>query len=504
MPTRVHPLLMTALLGVLLSMTVAACVYLPKTTSDPSLSLPAPLQSSIGDVMANGENRALTIMEPLDALNVRLDMIDLSESSLDAQYFIWQNDPTGILVIRHILAAADRGVRVRVLVDDIQLKGLVDRLAALDDHPNIEIRIFNPFSVRLRYQLGLLRLAEFAIDGNRLNHRMHNKLIVADNQIALLGGRNIGDDYFGFSTTRLFVDSDLMISGEVVPDLSSGFDRYWNSRWAYPVSSLVSLPPAPRNLVRVRAKIDERLKSEPDLLSATAPSERGTAFAKLRTGPPLMTSAAIVDDPDVSWFDRPEELAAELTTVAESARHKVLVVSPYLVLSPALLDMAQSLISRGVKITVLTNSLASNDVVIAHAAYARYRKKILENGIELYEFRHDAAFGRVPGAEYSSLHAKYILFDDEVVFVGSMNLDPRSLYLNTELGVVLRSPRLASELDQTFAKMIEPENAWKVTSGADGLRWTSAAGVLDNDPARSEWQRLRSAMLSLLPLSNQM
>jgi putative cardiolipin synthase len=479
-------------------------VYLPETTSEPSQSLPAPLQSSISKALANGEDRGLMIIDPLDALTVRLDMIDLSESSLDAQYFIWQNDPTGILVIRHMLLAADRGVRVRVLVDDIQLKGLVDRLAALDDHPNIEIRLFNPFSVRLRYQLGLLRLAEFAIDGNRLNHRMHNKLIVADNHIALLGGRNIGDDYFGFSKERAFVDSDLLISGEVVPDLSSGFDRYWNSRWAYPVSALVSLPPTPRNLSRLRARIDERLQQQPDLLSATAPSERGNAFAKLRTGPPLITSAAIVDDPDVSWFDRPEELAAELTAVAESAQHRVLVVSPYLVLSPALLEVAQSLISRGVKIAVLTNSLASNDVVIAHAAYARYRQKLLENGIELYEFRHDAAFGRVPGAKYSSLHAKYILFDDDVIFLGSMNLDPRSLYLNTELGVVLRSPRLAGELNQTFETMIEPDNAWRVTSEHDGLRWTSSAGILEKDPARGEWQRVRSAMLSLLPLSNQM
>ena len=173
-------------------------------------------------------------------------------------------------------------------------------------------------------------------------------------------------------------------------------------------------------------------------------------------------------------------------------------------LSPALLEIAQSLIARGVKITVLTNSLASNDVVIAHAAYARYRQQLLENGVELYEFRHDAAFGRVPDANYSSLHSKYILFDEDVVFVGSMNLDPRSLYLNTELGVVLTSPRLAEDLKQTFATMIEPENAWRVTSEADGLRWTSAAGVLDRDPARGEWQRARSAMLSLLPLSNQM
>ncbi len=486
------------------SLAISACVYLPRQEGPPSQSLPAEPDAGIADALGNGTDRALIINEPLDALHARLDMIDTAEHCLDLQYFIWQNDQTGILLVRHLLAAADRGVRVRVLLDDIQLQGLVDRLNALNDHPNVEIRIFNPFSVRLRYQLGLLRLAEFAIDGNRLNHRMHNKLLVADNHVAVLGGRNIGDDYYGFSPVRTFVDSDLLISGRLVPKLSTGFDRYWNSRWAYPVSALVSLPPTPASLDKLRARIDERLLGYPELLSVTAPAARSNTFGRLRTAPRLTGGQVVVDDPDVSWGERPDEIAADLTAVAASAAHSVLVVSPYVVLSPALLDVARSLTERGVSVKVLTNSLASNDVVIAHAAYARFRRRLIEADIELFEFRHDAAFSTYELGGYRSLHSKYIVFDDAEVFVGSLNLDPRSLYLNTELGVVLSSPALAQALRREFETMTHPDNAWRVSLREDGLSWSSSAGVVDEQPARGEWQRARAALLGLLPLSSQL
>ena len=206
-------------------------------------------QSRIGQLLGGGRGvpaRGLLVEASDLALTARIDMIDAADATIDAQYFIWQNDPTGVLVIQKLLDAADRGVRVRALLDDVQLTGFVDRLNALDDHPNIEIRIFNPFSVRFRYPLGFIRIAEFAIDGARLNHRMHNKLMVADNQLAILGGRNIGDDYFGRNPKRNFVDTDILLSGDIVPELSRGFDSYWNSRWAYPVSALMefSLPSA--------------------------------------------------------------------------------------------------------------------------------------------------------------------------------------------------------------------------------------------------------------------
>jgi len=447
---------------------------------------------------------ALVIDDARLALTVRLDLIDVADSTLDVQYFIWQNDASGILAIDRILAAGDRGVRVRALIDDVQLEGFVSRLSALGNHPNIEIRIFNPFSVRLGFQFGLFRLAEFAIDGNRLNHRMHNKLMVTDNQLAILGGRNVGDDYFGLSTRRNFIDTDLLLSGAPVQELSAGFDDYWNSGWAVPVEALIDLHMVPDDLVSLRARIRERLQDFPELTALVDGERIQQTVLALRSAHEIDDAISVVDDPDVGWGDQPDEIAARLTDVALSAEREVLIVSPYLVLTPNLLGIADALTARGVKISVITNSLASNDVVIAHAAYARFRQTILDAGVALYEFRGDPEMMAGDPAEDFSLHSKYIVFDDDTVFIGSLNLDPRSLYLNTELGVVLKSESLATELKNSFGELISPANAWRVFSTEEGLRWESAAGTLTRQPAKNDWQHFRSRLMMLLPVSNQL
>jgi putative cardiolipin synthase len=395
-------------------------------------------------------------------------------------------------------------VRVRGLLDDVQLEGLVSRLNALNEHPNIEIRIFNPFSVRLRSPFGVFRFAEFAIDGNRLNHRMHNKLMVADNQLAILGGRNIGDDYFGESLERSFIDTDVMLSGPIVPELSVGFDAYWNSRWVYPVDALAHISLLPVDLDTVRQRIDRRLAERPELQALRADDDVGPLVERLLRSPAASWSGMVIDDPDVSWFKRPDEIAVDLTEVAMSAQREVLISSPYLIPTKNLLDIAETLIERGVKITALTNSLGTNDVVIAHSAYSRFRQEIIEMGVELYELRGDGQLAADDPAEDISLHSKYIIFDDEVVFVGSLNLDPRSLYLNTELGAVLNSPALADQLRESFQAMIDPENAWRVLSTPEGLRWQSSAGLVEKEPAKSKWQRFRNWLYGLIPLSGQL
>jgi putative cardiolipin synthase len=216
-------------------------------------------------------------------------------------------------------------------------------------------------------------------------------------------------------------------------------------------------------------------------------------------------SLMVVDNPDLAPGDRPDDIAEQLTEIALAAEKSVLIVSPYLVLTPTLLEIGRTLSEKGVKVEVVTNSLASNDVVIAHAAYARYRQTVLDTGVDLYEFRGDPglAEGVYPDSDYS-LHSKYIIFDDDIVFIGSLNLDPRSLYLNTELGIVLRSPDLASELKESFQVFTDPANAWRVTETEDGLRWTSDAGTLDSQPAKSSWQDFRSKLLMLLPVSSQL
>lgn len=471
-----------------------------------SEALPPVDDSRLGRLLKteDGLGRAMVVEDAGLALTSRLDLIEAAETSIDLQYFIWQNDPSGIFVIDRLLAAADRGVRVRALVDDVQLEGLVSRINAITRHPNIEVRIFNPFSIRFGMELRLFRLAEFAIDGNRLNHRMHNKLLVADNQAAILGGRNIGDDYFGLSVKRNFIDTDIFLSGDVVRELSQGFDAYWNSGWAVPSDALLRFELVKLNLDAVRGRIRERLKEHPYLDLLIDPQRIEVLTENLRNAHPLEAAVSVVDEPDLGWGKLPDEVAAALTEVALSCESEILIVSPYLVLTPALFEIGDEMERRGIRVEVVTNSLESNDVVIAHAAYARYRGAVLDSGAALYEFRGDPAIARDDPAEDISLHSKYILFDDDRVFIGSPNLDPRSLRLNTELGVILQSPSLVAELKETFERMTDGENSWRVRRADGGFEWESAKGTVDQQPAKSDWQRFRSWLLMLLPVTNQM
>ncbi|MGI9326701.1 MAG: phospholipase D-like domain-containing protein [Pseudomonadales bacterium] len=494
----------------LIVLCTGGCVYLPSIEKQtPSNALAANTDSRIArflEAAAQSQSeRALLIDSPEFALTSRLDLIDAADDSIDLQYFIWQNDSTGILVIEKILEAADRGVRVRALVDDVQLNGLVNRLNALNDHANIEIRIFNPFSIRWRYELGILRLAEFAIDGNRLNHRMHNKLLVVDNQLAVLGGRNIGDDYFGKSTHRNFIDLDILLSGSIIPELSQGFDTYWNSQWAYPVNELLDLTPVPDQLKEVRLRIRKRIKERPEIDILAKESTVSDTLMQISQGSEIRKYVVVVDDPDVSWFDKPDELVDDLTAVALRAEREILIVTPYLIPTPELINAARKLISRGVNISIVTNSLETNDVVIAQAAYSHYRKRVVEAGISLYEMRGDAdVVGRTNVAKNISLHTKYIIFDEDKVFMGSFNLDPRSLYLNTELGVVLDSPALAKSLRSAFYRLTESHNSWKILKGDNGVRWQSADETFKRTPAKNLWQRFRYWIYRLLPVSRQL
>lgn len=509
----VHPVLRIAQKSglscflILTSMAISGCVYLPRIgLPDPSFVLEASDDGRIARYLGEDSRqrvRASVVADADAALTTRLDLINAAQSSLDLQYFIWQNDTSGLLVIDRILAAADRGVRVRALLDDVQLEGLVTRLTALDDHPNIEIRIFNPFSVRWRYRLGILRFIEFILDANRLNHRMHNKLLVADNQAAILGGRNIGDDYFGRSEERNFVDLDLLMSGPAVPTLSQGFDSYWNSRWSYPVNRLLNVSLLPDDLDQLRKRVKKRLDEDESLSNVLGDGSMDETFRKLRQGSEIEQWQVIVDDPDVGWFNRPDELADELTEIAFTAREEVLIVSPYLVPNARLLSLAEQLVDSGVHIEVITNSLETNDVIVAQATYSNLRRPILRTGIEVYELRGDANLPESSMAQHISLHPKYMLFDRTKVFLGSMNLDPRSLYLNTELGVYLESPELAEQLRSHFETLKHPDNAWRVQLEGSDTLWVSSKGTVRRTPAKSRWQRMWNAIFRLLPLSGQ-
>lgn len=482
------------------------CIYLTRGDRGPdTYAFPFNTDSKLRQMLSRypETGRAMVVNDPKLALTSRLDLIDVAEHSIDIQYFIWQNDPSGILVIDRLIEAADRGVRVRALVDDIQLDGLVPRLTVIGSHPNIEVRIFNPFSVRVGIAETLFRMAEFTIDGNRLNHRMHNKLLVVDNQLAILGGRNIGDDYFGLSHHRNFIDTDLLLSGLLVQELSDGFDTYWNSRWAIPVEELISFTLVPDDLASLRQRIHDRLAPYPELTALVDPARIEETIMSLGKAHELDEASILLDSPDVSWGEKPEEIADALAEITRSTQLEVLIVSPYLVPTTRMLDIGRELKERGVNIRIVTNSLASNDVVIAHAAYANFRRTILDTDVELYEFRGDPAIMRNNQAESYSLHSKFILFDDWI-FLGSPNLDPRSLHLNTELAILLRSQTLSAELRSYFYQLIDPDNAWRVEREANNLVWRSSSGTLDRQPAKGSWQRFRSWLMMLLPVKNQL
>ena len=495
----------TVLLVILL---MTGCIYLPDISqSEPTEALPPERGSTLARELNNDPQatpRALLIQEPGLALTSRLHLIDAAEYSIDLQYFIWQNDYTGILLIEKLLQAADRGVRIRALIDDVRLIGLVDRISALNQHPNIEIKIYNPFSVRFRFPLAAFQVAEFAIDGNRLNHRMHNKLLIADNQLAILGGRNIGDDYFGYSDDWYFIDTDLLVSGPIITELSDGFDVYWNSRWSYSVQAISRYSVVSYELETIRNRIRERLAEFPELSERVEEGNISETLRQLLDGYRLDAYQLLVDDPNMSWFDRPDSIAEELAELTEEIEREVVIVTPYLVPTSNLLDIGEQLIARGIRVSVLTNSLATNNHVSAHAAYTLFRERILDMGVELYEFRPDARMIQNSGDSAVTMHSKYILFDDDLVFVGSMNLDPRSLYLNTELGVMLRSRDLAIALRRSYEEMIMPENAYRIVKSDKGIEWQSDQNVLESEPAKGRWQVFMFRLMQLLPLYSQL
>lgn len=294
-----------------------------------------------------GLKKCMLIESPELALESRIELIEGARTSIDIQYFIWKNDEAGILLVESLLAAADRGVRVRALIDDFEIEGLIGRIAALNSHPNLEVRIFNPFNLQQNFRLHILRLAEFVIDGNRLNHRMHNKLLIADGEMGMLGGRNLGNAYFGRSDKRNFIDTDILMTGPIVGELSDGFEAYWNSRLARPAERVLNLTFSRMSLERVRKRIDNRLVRHPDLRQLTNGSPSVEFFREFLRSPSYEWANGVVDEPSVGWFEDATELADQLSEIASRAEKEVIVATPYLIPTKKALEIARTLVSRG-------------------------------------------------------------------------------------------------------------------------------------------------------------
>ncbi len=444
-----------------------------------------------------------------DAFAARMMLVRAAQRSLDVQYYIWHDDMTGTMLLEALHAAADRGVRVRLLLDDNGTAGLDTVLAALDAHPNIEVRLYNPFVVRWPKSIGYLT------DFRRLNRRMHNKSLTADNQATIVGGRNIGDEYFGATNGVLFTDLDVLAVGAVVPDVSADFDRYWASESAYPVAALLK-PAGPDALAALERKASP-VEQSPEA-AAYAEAMRALPFIQQLLRGELALEWAetrmVSDDPRKTLGTAPPEamLPHQLHDIVGAPTTDLELVSPYFVPTASGTEAFARMAQGGVKVRVLTNALEATDVAVVHSGYASRRHDLLAAGVELFEMKRQAAevernksLGPF-GSSGSSLHAKTFAVDGRSVFVGSFNFDPRSARLNTELGFVIDSPTLARHIADAFEHDI-PRSAYRVCLDDKGrLYWLEQRDGRtirhDTEPGTTAWQRFSVWFVSLLPIES--
>jgi putative cardiolipin synthase len=442
----------------------------------------------------------------------------LAERTLDVQTYIWHDDLTGKLLATELLRAAQRGVRVRLLVDDLDARAKHDTLAIADLHPNLEVRVFNPFYNRSGF-LGYA--SEWLLRASHLNHRMHNKAWIADNRIAIIGGRNIGDEYFGASPHSNFSDLDVELTGPAVDAVSQQFDEYWNNRHSVPVSRFDWRKPKQAELeqmIEAAREYRAEVADSPYVAALRDPARRARLLAA--SPPPTRVSDVqlLVDDPDKVGGKRDaerSEVFAGLNQAIERATHEVQIVSPYFVPGKEGADALINDVRRGLHVAVMTNSLAATDVAAVHTGYARVRRELLRGGIELYEMKRKASSEHarrqisVTGSSGASLHSKAMLIDSRWVYVGSMNLDPRSTRLNTEMGVLIDSPALAAQLRQQVELIKSPELSYRVALEPDGeLVWYDRVRGVErrsqHEPDASVGRRISVTLLRLLPIDSQL
>jgi putative cardiolipin synthase len=503
------------LLLLLFGFSLMGCAALPedypRTTST---AFQEYLETSVGQLFEEtaeqhpDESGFAIIRYGRQAFTSRIALTELAEKSLDVQYYIWEADATGRILAERLVQAADRGVRVRILVDDINLAGRDALVASMDAHQNIEVRIFNPFANRNSH------VFDFLIDLDRINHRMHNKIMVMDNAVAIVGGRNIGNHYFGVDTDANFRDLDIVAAGPVVRDISSVFDHFWNGDWAVPIAALVKRPYTEADLKAFLETVHQRIAEDkyPYPLDQDI-DDLKSGLASIRDQFIWAPGRIVWDDPAAIREGIAEGVMIQsLFRKADTLQSEVLIESAYFVTQDKAFEVVKKLSERGVRVRVLTNSLASNDVVAAHAGHAKRRDKLIANGMELYELRPDAGAVKqrvIAGESKAALHTKAVVFDRESVFIGSFNLDPRSASINTEAGLYVESPELAEQVAAYMDEGVQPQNSYRVLLDADGdLVWITEIDGREvryhSEPESSFGQRFMSGFIMMLPVEQQL
>ena len=509
-----------------IAITVAGCSTLPKhkIESIPETTLQVdtaqttlaqiiqPLQEQHPDLTGY-----LVLFEPLEALATRLSLIDKAEKRLDLQYYIWDNDKVGSLALHALIRAADRGVKIRLLIDDNNAKSTEGIFLALAQHPNIEVKLFNPYRFR-KY-----RALDMILDLKRINRRMHNKSFIADHQVALIGGRNMTNQYYNVSDNYQFSDVDVMLVGTAVKDISHSFDEYWSHEYAYKVQEVVNQSAHHLSYESLKRQLDEHYErvTVQNYLDLTSNSQAIDSLMSRDIQLDWVKAEVVKDSPDKikSKAKKKEHLNFQLIQHLEQPEKNVDLISAYFVPEKKGAKMLTDLAKDGVKVRVLTNSFKANDVAVVHAFYGKYRQNLLEHGVQLYEFlpalnKNDLdkntedlakkAKVSIKGLSRSSLHAKLMALDEKQVFIGSFNFDPRSAYLNTEIGVLLNSPPLAKAVHTTMDENLS-KYAYKLVLDANKkITWQRQTPqgpvIYTKEPRMKWWQRAGIKMLSWLPI----
>ncbi len=508
-----------AVIGMLVSCTTlpsnleAPVSYAFRDTDDTTLG-----RSISGVATAHrGESGFLLLKNGLDAFVARAVLASVAERSLDVQYYLYHDDLVGRLFTDQLLKAADRGVRVRLLVDDMDMGGRDLAAAVMDAHPNIEVRLFNPFSRKRSRGIQLLTRM------GSVTRRMHNKSFTVDNQITILGGRNIGDEYFMANPVLAYADLDVLAVGPAAQEVSRSFDQYWNNELAFPAVVLKGTPPTAAEIDLKRKQLDEFVAQQADsaYLEALRQSDLAERIRKNQIRYAWGGAHVIYDQPEKITHDTGNvefHLSPKLKPYIDGVEKELIIFSPYFAPGKSGTALLTQLADRGVRVRILTNSLASNDVAIVHSGYSKHRPALLRGGVELYEMNVKFIEGQPPekagtgGMSKASLHAKSFVFDRRQVFIGSLNLDPRAVIHNTEIGVVVKSTEVGHEMGALFDRFTQ-QAAFRLelatdTNQTEKILWHGKVEgeqkTFDVDPYSSFWQRLGIGFMRLLPIESQL
>jgi putative cardiolipin synthase len=496
---------------------LAACAQLEPRPSLPiETAMPPTGETLLDQIIAPaeashpGQSAFRLVKEGPEAFVTRVQSARMAGRSLDVQTYIWHADLTGRFIAQQLLETADRGVKVRMLLDDMDARAKNAGFAAAAAHPNIAVRLFNPFASR---EGTLSMVGEGMTSFGRINHRMHNKTWIADNRVAIAGGRNIGDEYFGASDEVNFIDLDFAMIGPVVRDASASFDRYWNSPAAFPIEVLDPDGVDEKALEKLRATLSEP-PGEPAASRYQAAIRADDAVQRLVTGDWQMEWTAtykfVSDDPLKAMMKERDPQRSQVVTalapLVQAIQMKFSVISPYFVPGEAGTATLVNAAQQGSHVRVLTNSLAANDVAAVHGGYSRYRESLLEGGVQLFELKplRSEAPSSFRGSSGASLHTKALAVDGRSLFVGSYNLDPRSTWLNCEQGVLVENETLAGQLEAILDTQASGQRSWQVTLESGNLKWSDGSETFDSDPKASAGRRFQAWIARVLHLDAQL